>query len=259
MSAHSPHDHPSHAPKDRAAGDPVGATTPSHHRHLRVVPNAAAPKSGYAWRRPVVIAASLGAVAAFLASLAAPWWKLQLYAPQYPRGLTLIIWLRKLEGDVHEITTLNHYIGMASLEDAAQFEKRIAVYAVGALAVISLATMLFLGRRFSRWLFVPGLLFPLGFIVDSFYWMYTFGHNLDPKAPLNIPPFTPQLFGNGTIGQFMTFAVPQLGFWLAVGGVGLLFIASMLRGQVCASCARAGTCGAVCSTGFVLEPKADAP
>ena len=154
---------------------------------------------------------------------------------------------------------LGKNIGASLKPRAAQFEKQIAVYAVVGLGVASLALMLFAGKKFSRWLFVPGLCFPLGFIIDSFYWMYSFGHNLDPKAPLNIPPFTPQLFGNGTIGQFGTFAVPQTGFWLSVAGVVLLFVAAMVRGKVCGDCSRAGTCGAVCTTGFVLDPKESKP
>lgn len=237
-------------------GDAVGQAADHAHGHprvhLHVVP-AKAPRTS--WRRVMVVVLTLCAVGAFGASLGFPWWKLQLYAPQYPRGLTLIISLTKIDGDVHEISTLNHYIGMASLADAAQLEKKIAVYAVAALGIITLALMLFSGRKFTRWLFVPGLLFPLGFLADSYYWMYKFGHNLDPKAPLTVEPFTPQLFGNGEIGQFMTFAVPQLGFVLAVTGLAFLVVAVLIRGSVCADCSRAGTCGSVCSTGFIGEPR----
>jgi hypothetical protein len=77
---------------------------------------------------------------------------------------------------------------------------------------------------------VLGALFPLSFIADSFFWLYRFGHELDPRAPLHLPQFTPQLFGNGTIGQFMTFATPQSGFWLAVAGVALLLGPVILLG-----------------------------
>lgn len=235
-----------------AANKVVHGAHGHHHKRLNVVPSQAPRRP---WRRALVIALALLAVTAFGASLFFPWWKLQLYAPQYPRGLTLIISLTEIDGDVHEISTLNHYIGMASLADAAKLEKQIAVYAVAALGVTTLALMLFAGKKFTKWLFVPGLLFPVGFLLDSYYWMYTFGHNLDPRAPLTIPPFTPQLFGNGQIGQFMTYALPQTGFILAVGGFLFLVVAVVIRGKVCADCSRAGTCAAVCSSGFVTEPK----
>ena len=40
------------------------------------------------------------------------------------------------------------------------------------------------------------------------------------------------MFGNGVIGQFMTFARPERGFWLAVLGVVLLAAASLVRGRI---------------------------
>jgi len=153
----------------------------------------------------------------------------KLYAPQYPHGLTLIISLTGLGGDAHEIDTLNHYIGMAHLDAAAAFERSIALYAVGALCVAVTALALFGNRRLSWVSLALGAAFPAGFIADSFYWLYRFGHELDPRAPLNVPAFTPQLFGNGTIGQFMTFAVPQLGFWFAIAGVSALACAALVR------------------------------
>jgi hypothetical protein len=173
---------------------------------------------------------SIGAAALFLASLAQPWWLFKLYAPQYPHGLTIEISLKGLAGDVREVDMLNHYIGMAHLDAAAVFERRYADVAVYALAAALLALTLALRGPWSRVIPALGALFPLGFITDSFVWLYRFGHELDPHAPLNLPTFTPQLFGNGTIGQFMTFATPQSGFWLAVAGVALLHGPMILLG-----------------------------
>lgn len=41
-----------------------------------------------------------------------PIWRIDLFAPQYPEGLVMKIWLDKLTGDVEVINGLNHYIGM---------------------------------------------------------------------------------------------------------------------------------------------------
>ncbi|HEY3495918.1 MAG TPA: hypothetical protein VGK73_14570, partial [Polyangiaceae bacterium] len=70
---------------------------------------------------------------------------------------------------------------------------------------------------------------PLGFVADFSYWLYRFGHDLNPRAPLRLEPFTPAMFGNGVIGQFMTFARPELGFWLALACVGLAVLLVALR------------------------------
>lgn len=176
---------------------------------------------------PFVLA--VGGAAAFFVAFTLPWWKFILYAPQYPHGLKLEIALTDLTGDVHEIGMLNHYIGMKHLEDAATFERRFAGAGVALVAALSAAALLF-PKRSGSWLLAGvGVLLPLGFLADSFYWLYRFGHALDPHAPVRIPGFTPQLFGNGEIGQFMTFAQPALGFWIATLGSGLFATAILLR------------------------------
>jgi hypothetical protein len=179
--------------------------------------------------RAIALGLALLAVAAFALSLAQPWWRFQLYAPQYPHGLTLVISLSGLSGDVREIDSLNHYIGMAHLSAAAPWEREHARQGVALLCAAVLALSWFTSRRYAWLPAVAGLLFPTGFVLDSFVWLHRFGHGLDPHAPLHIPPFTPQLFGNGAIGQFMTFALPERGFWIAVAGCGLLVLAAIVR------------------------------
>src|SRR5689334_12431501 len=123
------------------------------------------------------------ALALFGLSLHRPWWFFKLYAPQYPRGLSLVIALDGLSGDVREIDMLNHYIGMAHLDAAAAFERAHAAYAVAGLMTVVLGLALFVKRRGSALIALAGALFPLGFLADSFYWLHRFGHELDPHAP----------------------------------------------------------------------------
>jgi hypothetical protein len=65
---------------------------------------------------------------------------------------------------------------------------------------------------------LPIIVYPIAFIVDLFAWLYYAGNSLDPHAPLSssIKPFTPRILGIGTIGQFSTEAVFQIGFFVAV-------------------------------------------
>lgn len=53
-----------------------------------------------------------------------PIWRIDLFAPQYPEGLTMKIWHNDLKGDIDIINGLNHYIGMRhiSVEMFPEFE-----------------------------------------------------------------------------------------------------------------------------------------
>lgn len=219
--------------------------------HLNVLPPPVAGPAVARWRRWLVVGLVALAAAMMMGSYVLPWWTLKLYAPQYPHGLKVTISLTGLTGDVSEINELNHYIGMAKLESAAVVERRIGAYLIGVLIVVVMGAALLLGKKTNWMLWFPATLFPVGFIIDNLYWLHRFGTHLDPHAALKIPPFTPELFGNGEIGQFRTFATPAIGFWIVILAVGLLLASTFLRGRVCRDCSRAGTCGAVCSTAFL--------
>lgn len=198
-------------------------------------------------RRRLVVAAAVVGAAMMVGSYWLPWWGFLLKAPQYPQGLELIIHLSGVEGDVQEINIINHYIGMAHLDEAAKFER---AHALSLLALIALSVVLLvnnLGRRLNGVLVAVAASLPAGFILDTFYWMYRFGHELDPKAPMTIQGFTPTLFGSGKIGQFVTQAGPEAGFWVAFVGALLVTGAAIVRNRVCTACALHDECGLTCS------------
>jgi hypothetical protein len=223
----------------------------TRHRHLPVVTPG---QEKHVFERRAVLVLALVAVALYAFSYTQPWWHLWFFAPQYPKGLQLTIHLNKLGADVREVDMLNHYIGMASLTHAAELERRFAAWGVGLVGAVAMLAAIVPGKRLSLGVVVPGILFPIGFLADSLYWLYTFGHHLDRKAPIHIPVFTPQMFGWGHIGQFSTYARPDTGFWFAVAGLVLLASAAVLRRRVCATCSHAESCGNVCPTGFVVPP-----
>lgn len=172
----------------------------------------------------LMLGAMLVVVSIFL-----PYWQMTLQAPQYPDGLHVELYVNKMEGDVQEIDGLNHYIGMPKLEEAGQLERSFSFLAAGALALLLIGAV-FIHSPLAAIFALPAVLYPFVFLADLFYWLYTFGHNLDPTAPLSssIKPFTPTLLGTGTIGQFRTVASVDTGFYLALLGsvvilVGLYF------------------------------------
>lgn len=152
-----------------------------------------------------------------LLSVFMPYWHMELVAPQYPDGLYLTAYVNTLQGDVKEINGLNHYIGMKPLEQAAQFEKTISVWAVVGMFLLVEGAM-FVHSRWAVLLALPAVCFPAGFLMDLHYWMKKFGLGLDPSAPLSssVKPFTPTILGEGGIGQFKTFAEMGWGMYLAM-------------------------------------------
>lgn len=205
-------------------------------------------------QRWLVLGLAIGSVCLFAVSYFLPWWNFELVAPQYPKGLHLVVSLTGITGDVSEINIINHYIGMAHLDDAAKLERALAGWLVGGLGVAVLALTLFSGKRLNLLLALVALGFPVGFVADTMYWLYTFGHDLDPRAPVHIAPFTPTLFGAGKVGQFATVATPTWGFWLAMTGVALAAIASWQRRKVCQACPAAAACETLCRHGLVRTP-----
>ena len=158
----------------------------------------------------------IGAVA-LVCSGALPYWRMRLAAPQYPKGLTLVVYLNRIEGDVREFDGLNHYIGMRSLQHGALLERQVAFPAL-AVTICGLLLAALIRRRWSAFFAVPAVVVPALFAADLYWWMREYGLHLDPKAPLNhaVKPFVPPLLGDGQIAQFHVHAGFAAGFGLAV-------------------------------------------
>jgi copper chaperone NosL len=202
-----------------------------------------------AWRpgrRWLVFGLALLGTLTFGLSYFFTYWNFRLVAPQYPQGLLLKVALSGVTGDVKEIDIINHYIGMHHLADAAAIEKAAGPYGVAIIGLSIVVGFLFAGRRIKWGGLVPAVALPLGFLGDTLYWMYSFGHDLDPTAPIEFKPFMPNLLGTGVIGQFRTMAAPGPGFWMAIAGSVLVITAVLMRKNVCASCPVADSCRLHC-------------
>lgn len=160
-----------------------------------------------------------------LVSIFLPYWHMELDAPQYPDGLFLTAYVNHLTGDVKEIDTLNHYIGMRPLGEAAAFERAASIWMIIAMVLLVEGAAV-IHSRWAVLLGLPAVTFPIGFLVDLHYWMRTFGLNLNPEAPLSssVKPFVPTVVGEGGIGQFRTYADMGTGYWLAVAAAALVVV-----------------------------------
>lgn len=162
------------------------------------------------------------AVIPIILALGQPLWKISMTAPQYPKGLYLEIYAHTVESgndnhDLAEINTLNHYIGMKHIDRAELSDLDWIPFALVALILLTLRCAVIGNVRMLVDLGVMTL-FIGGFSMFRFvYKLYSFGHNLDPTAPIKIEPFTPAIFGDKQIANFHTASYPQSGtVWIGV-------------------------------------------
>jgi hypothetical protein len=120
---------------------------------------------------------------------------------------------------VHEMNTINHYIGMHPIEEGARIEFAAAPYI---FVVLGLMLIAFLFYKGPLWWVLPlgAIISPLVFLIDLSAWLWWFGHRLHPWGAFTVKPFMPTVFGVGKVAQFSTFAYPHYGF-------GLLLLCSM--------------------------------
>jgi hypothetical protein len=156
---------------------------------------------------PALRAALLGAAGALLlGAIFLPLWGMTLVSVQYPEGLRMVVYPLRMTGDLREINMLNGYIGMAEISPAYFGELRIivALFAVTAAVCVGAALL-------RRW-WMP--LLPLALLAGTGTYgllrmharLYQYGHDLDPRAPIEIAPFTPPMLGENQIAQFATYA-----------------------------------------------------
>ena len=165
------------------------------------------------------------------ASVLFPLWRMHLTAPQYAEGLTLDIYAWKIQGgglngnDLNEINNLNHYIGMKPIHQADFTEMQVLPFMFGVFILLALRAAGLGQMRFIVDLFMLAAWFG-AFSIGSFYYrLWVYGHQLDPKAPMTIKPFTPVIFGKQTIANFAQASYPQLGTYLLWVFMALLLVA----------------------------------
>jgi len=161
-------------------------------------------------------------VVPLLLSLTAPLWVMHFHAPQYPNGLALEIYAYTVTGDVQEINTLNHYIGMQRIDRAALSDLDWIPFGIGVLVMLALRVALIGDVRSLFDLTVLFLYFSAFSLARFVYKLYVVGHDLDPKAAITVDPFMPGVLGTKQIANFTTISLPDWGsVWLGVFGVGL--------------------------------------
>ena len=178
---------------------------------------------------PVVSRILLLVGAIFLGiSILLPWWGLELKAPQYPEGLSIVVHPSKLSGELDIINNLNHYIGMMEISEEGFPELKYIPFIIGGLVALIVLNIILGYRKLA---YIICLLFIIGGalgIYDMYHWLNTFGTNLDPNAPIEVDPFIPPVIGDNTLANFTTDSSFRLGFYFLV----LSVFAGTFRGRL---------------------------
>ena len=163
---------------------------------------------------------------ALIAVFFLPAWRIDLFAPQYPEGLSMYIWINKLSGQVDIINGLNHYIGMKHISNEMFPEFKFLPYIVGFFMLLGMIVAITGKRKFLMYYLILTVIGCVLVLVDFYKWGYDYGHHLDPKAPVQVPglSYQPPLFGHKRLLNFDAYSFPDVGGWI-VAGAGLLAFA----------------------------------
>src|ERR1051325_7744415 len=85
---------------------------------------------------------------ALIAVFFLPVWRIDLFAPQYPEGMTMYIWINNMTGDIDIINGLNHYIGMKHISVAMFPEFKFLPYVVGGFMLLGMTIAITGSRKF---------------------------------------------------------------------------------------------------------------
>lgn len=160
-----------------------------------------------------------------------PLWKIDLWAPQYPEGLGMQIWLTKMTGDLGNINLLNHYIGMQKIEPDSIPELKIFIYIFGGLSLLGTVVAVS-GRRCLLHLFAASfLIFSVGALYDFYQWEYKYGHELSEDAAIKMEgeSYQPPLIGKKELMNIEAWSLPGPGGYGHIFALVLIVTASVIE------------------------------
>lgn len=175
------------------------------------------------------------AVACIAASFFFPLWHIHLVAPQYRGGLDMWIYTHQLVGgnegqDLTEINILNHYIGMQEVHEADFWEMQFLPLAMGFFILFGLRAVVFGSMSNLVDYLALFLYFSLFSLVVFVYRMYSYGHDLSPRAPINVEPFWPVLIGTKQIANMTQTSLPGGASYL-LGGTMICLLMAMFHAR----------------------------
>ena len=107
-----------------------------------------------------------------------PIWAVSLEAPNYPKeafpeGIPVFFHFDGFSGEVHEMNTINHYVGMDPMYVGGRLEREIGIYALLLLSLVMIYFIAYDAKIFSLGMLIP-ISLPVLFLADYSYWLYCF-------------------------------------------------------------------------------------
>ena len=154
-----------------------------------------------------------------------PIWRIDLFAPQYPEGLMMNIWLNDIKGEIDIINGLNHYIGMRNIKPEMFPEFEFLGYIVAFYILLGLTVAVIGKRKILFWYLVFTAFGGLFALYDFYRWGYEYGHNLDDTAPIKVPglSYQPPIIGHKRLLNFDAYSFPDIGGWIVIGAASIFF------------------------------------
>jgi len=167
--------------------------------------------------RIIIAIASLSIIISYFI----PVWRIDLFAPQYPEGLVMKIWLNNLSGDIDIINGLNHYIGMKKIGVEMFPEFSFLIYIIAGFILYGLVIAFTGSRKLLLSYLVVSVIGGILTLYDFYRWGYDYGHNLDPHAPIKVPGmgYQPPVLGHKKLLNFDAYSLPDAGGYLIIGVV----------------------------------------
>lgn len=158
--------------------------------------------------------------------LFAPIWRIDLFAPQYPEGLTMKIWHNDIKGDIEIINGLNHYIGMRHIQVEMFPEFAIIKYVVFIFIALGIFVAASGYLRALFWFIVMTIFGGIFTLYDFYRWGYEYGHNLDPAAAIKVPglSYQPPVIGHKRLLNFDAYSLPDIGAWIVIVVASIFFL-----------------------------------
>jgi|SRR5690554_196186 len=170
-----------------------------------------------------------------------PLWNIKLFAPQYPEGLGMDIYIDDIVGetefDLLNIDGLNHYVGMKTIpkvDEMIEFTVFPIVIGIMAGLGILIGIIGFTGKIKPIWFFGwLVLMVTLGLVgmYDFNLWLVDYGTNLDPNAAIKLldsdgvpMQYNPPLIGHKKLLNFDVDSWPHTGAYIMFFGLFLVFL-----------------------------------
>lgn len=178
--------------------------------------------------KPLIVARFLilvTAAALIIISMRYPMWYMYLDSNNFPKGIGMAVWathpgdpedIAELDGGLKEINVLNHYIGMKEIskETMPIFKVLPVVLVIASIACVVAAIIRKKWASFSVLVLFAAI--SAGGMFTLVYSLYSFGHNLDPRAAIKVEPFMPGIYGEHHMAQFTTYSDFYWGTYLLV-------------------------------------------